>query len=196
MKWITRKDVKVDRVACPWLIKRFVDPQAEFVFVEERDLLDQSKRQGATPFDAPKIEAIKLNHRGPRCTFEAIIEDYAISDVAVQRLGLIVRAADVKGQEEVAPEGIGLRSIAQGFAAMGLSDEERLARSVSGVRRSLRLRPEQTPVAMNAHRDRLVINIAAFLRSFGVGLMGVVLGIYLSRLGYSPSRLVPFLRSV
>ena len=128
MKWITRKDVKVDRVACPWLIKRFVDSQAEFLFVEEKDLLDEAKRQSATPFDAPKIEAIKLNHRGSRCTFEAIIEDYAISDSAVQRLGLIVRAADVKGQEEVAPEGIGLRSIAQGFAAIGLSDEERLAR--------------------------------------------------------------------
>ncbi len=128
MKWITRKDVKVDRVACPWLIKRFVDPQAEFLFVEEKDLLDESKRQGATPFDAPKIEAIKLNHRGPRCTFEAIIEDFAITDSAVQRLGLIVRAADVKGQEDAAAEGVGLRSIAQGFAAMGLSDQERLAR--------------------------------------------------------------------
>ena len=128
MKWITRKDVKVDRVACPWLIMRFVDPQAEFLFVEEKDLLDESKRQGATPFDAPKIEAIKLNHRGPRCTFEAIIEDFAITDSAVQRLGLIVRAADVKGQEDAAAEGVGLRSIAQGFAAMGLSDQERLAR--------------------------------------------------------------------
>ena len=128
MKWITRKDVKVDRVACPWLIKRFVDPQAEFLFVEEKDLLYESKRQGATPFDAPKIEAIKLNHRGPRCTFEAIIEDFAITDSAVQRLGLIVRAADVKGQEDAAAEGVGLRSIAQGFAVMGLSDQERLAR--------------------------------------------------------------------
>ena len=128
MKWITRKDVKVDRVACPWLIKRFVDPQAEFLFVEEKDLLDESKRQGATPFDARKIEAIKLNHRGPRCTFEAIIEDFAITDSAVQRLGLIVRAADVKGQEDAAAEGVGLRSIAQGFAAMGLPDQERLAR--------------------------------------------------------------------
>jgi len=128
MKWITRKDVKVDRVACPWLIMRFVDPQAELLFVEEKDLLDESKRQGATPFDAPKIEAIKLNHRGPRCTLEAIIEDFAITDSAVQQLGLIVRAADVKGQEEAAAEGVGLRSIAQGFAAMGLSDQERLAR--------------------------------------------------------------------
>ncbi len=128
MKWITRKDIKVDRVACPWLIKRFVDPQAEFLFVEEKDLVEKAKQEGAIPFDAPKIDAIKLNHRGPRCTFEAIIEDYSISDVAVRRLALIVRAADIKGQEGVAPEGIGLRSIAQGFAAMGLSDEDRLAR--------------------------------------------------------------------
>ena len=128
MKWITRKDIKVDRVACPWLIKRFVDPQADFLFVEEEDLLEQAKQQVAIPFDAPKIEGIKLNHRGPRCTFEAIIEDYAISDPALQKLALIVRAADVKGQESVAAEGIGLRSIAQGFAAMGLSDEDRLAR--------------------------------------------------------------------
>ncbi len=108
MKWITRKDIKVDRVACPWLIKRFIDPQAEFLFVEEKDLVE--------------------HHRGPRCTFEAIIEDYAVSDTALIRLSQIVRAADIKGQESVAAEGIGLRSIAQGFAAMGLSDEDRLAR--------------------------------------------------------------------
>ena len=128
MKWITRKDIKVDRVACPWLIRRFIDPQAAFLFVEEKDLVEEAKRQDAVPFDAPRIEAIKLNHRGPRCTFEAIVEDFAVSDTAVQKLALIVRAADVKGEESVAAEGIGLRSIAQGFAAMGLSDEERLAK--------------------------------------------------------------------
>jgi len=128
MKWITRKNIKVDRVACPWLIRRFVDPQAEFLFVEEKDLLEKAKQEGAIPFDAPKIEAIKLNHRGPRCTFEAIIEDYRISDAALLRLALIVRAADIKGQEDVAAEGVGLRSIAQGFAAMGFSDEDRLVK--------------------------------------------------------------------
>jgi len=128
MIWITRKDVKVDRVACPWLIKRFVDPDAEFLFVEEKDLLEQAKVYDAVPFDAPKIATVKLNHRGSRCSFEAILEDFDLSDLALQRLGLIVRAADVKGQESVAPEGIGLRSIAHGFAAMGISDEERLAR--------------------------------------------------------------------
>jgi hypothetical protein len=82
----------------------------------------------ATPYDAPRIPEIKLNHRGQRCSFEAIIEDYRLSDPALQRLALIVRAADVKGQESVAPEGIGLRAIAEGFAAMGLTDDERLAR--------------------------------------------------------------------
>jgi hypothetical protein len=128
MKWITRKNIKVDRVACPWLIRRFVDKDAEFIFVEEGQLLPLADSMQAIPYDAPRIPGIKLNHRGERCTFEAIIEDYKISDPALQRLSLIVRAADVKGQERVAPEGIGLRSIAEGFAAMGLSDEERLER--------------------------------------------------------------------
>jgi hypothetical protein len=128
MKWITRSNVKVDRVACPWLIERFIDPGAEFLFVEEKDLLTRAARESAIPFDAPQIAVIKLNHRDVRCTFEAILEDYSITDPALLRLALIVRAADVKGQEHVADEGSGLRSIAQGFAVLGLSDEERLAR--------------------------------------------------------------------
>jgi hypothetical protein len=126
MKWITRSNVKVDRVACPWLIRRFVDPDAEFIFVPENELLRVASEMNATPFDAPKISQIKLNHRGERCTFEAILEDFHLEDAALERLGLIVRAADVKGQEGDAPEGIGLRAVASGFAAMGLSDEERL----------------------------------------------------------------------
>lgn len=126
MKWITRQNVKVDRVACPWLIRRFVDPDAEFIFVPESDLLGAAERLHAIPYDAPRIAQIKLNHRGDRCTFEAILEDYNLRDQALQRLGLIVRAADVKGQEHIAPEGIGLRAIADGFASPAMSDEERL----------------------------------------------------------------------
>ena len=128
MKGITRKNVKVDRVACPWLIRRFVDKDAEFIFVDEDKLVSLAESMKAIPYDAPRIAEINLNHRGQRCTFEAIIEDYKISDPALERLALIVRAADVKGQEHVAAEGIGLRSIAEGFAAMRISDEERLAR--------------------------------------------------------------------
>ena len=126
MKWITRQNVKVDRVACPWLIRRFVDPDAEFLFVPERDLLQAAERHQAIPYDAPRIAQVKLNHRGDRCTFEAILEDYNLRDQALQRLGLIVRAADVKGQEQIAPEGVGLRAIAEGFASPAASDEERL----------------------------------------------------------------------
>jgi hypothetical protein len=128
MRWITRENIKVDRVACPWLIKRFVDRDAEFLFVPEGELLAAAKREDATPFDATRFTEVTLNHRGDRCTFEAILEDFHLSDPALQRLGWIVRAADVKGQESIAPEGIGLRAMAQGFAALGLSDEERLRR--------------------------------------------------------------------
>src|SRR5438477_5124451 len=127
-KWITRKNIKVDRVACPWLIRRFIDPQAEFMFVAEDELLDAAGRFGATPFDAPRLSEVKLNHRGDRCTFEALIEDFALDDPSLQRLALIVRAADVKGQEHCAVEGLGLRAMAEGFARMAISDEERLTR--------------------------------------------------------------------
>jgi len=128
MKWITRSNVKVDRVACPWLIRRFVDPHAEFLFVPEDQLLDAARKEGAIPFDATRFSEVKLNHRGERCTFEAILEDYNVSEPALHRLALIVRGADVKGQEYVAPESVGLRAIAQGFALTGVSDEERLSR--------------------------------------------------------------------
>ena len=128
MKWITRKDIKVDRVACPCPIRRFVDSDAKFLFVPESELLDAAAREGAIPFDAPKLPAIKLNHRGERCTFEAIIEDYNLEAPGLSRLALIVRSADIKGQEHVAPEGAGLRAIAHGLAALGVSDEDRLGK--------------------------------------------------------------------
>jgi hypothetical protein len=126
MRWVTRENIKVDRVACPWLIKRFVDRDAEFLFVPEAELLAIAERERATPFDATRLPSVRLNHRGVRCTFEAILEDFDLTDPALHRLGEIVRAADVKGQEQVTPEGLGLRAIAEGFAALGISDEERL----------------------------------------------------------------------
>jgi hypothetical protein len=127
MTWVTRSNVKVDRVACPWLVRRFIDPQAEFLFVPEDRLLDTARKEEAIPFDATRFPEVKLNHRGERCTFEAVLEDYKLTEPALHRLGLIVRGADVKGQEHVAPESLGLRAIAHGFALSGISDEERLA---------------------------------------------------------------------
>lgn len=128
MKWITRKDVKVDRVACPWLIKRFVDPEAEFYFVAEEELLSTAAQLKAIPFDAPRLSAVKLNHRGQCCTFEALLEDYKLTDPALHRMALIIRGADIKGQEHVSSESLGLRAIAHGFALTGISEEERLAK--------------------------------------------------------------------
>lgn len=127
MRWITRQNIKVDRVACPWLIKRFIDPRAEFLFVPEEELLEKARQEKAIPFDATRFSEVKLNHRGERCTFEAILEDYQLNDPALHRLGLIVRGADVKGQEQASPESPGLRAIAHGFAASVSSDEKRLA---------------------------------------------------------------------
>ena len=126
MRWITRQNVKVDRVACPWLIKRFIDPRAEFLFVPEDKLLERAGQEDAIPFDATRFCEVRLNHRGERCTFEAILEDYKLTDPALHRLGLIVRGADVKGQEKHSPESPGLRAIAQGFALCVSSDDERL----------------------------------------------------------------------
>ena len=128
MKWVTRTNIKVDRVACPWLIRRFIDAEAEFLFVPEDQLLDTAQKEGAIPFDATRFPEVQLNHRGECCTFEAVLEDYKLTDRALHRLALIVRGADVKGQEHVSPEALGLRAIAQGFALTGISDEERLAR--------------------------------------------------------------------
>jgi hypothetical protein len=128
MKWITRKHIRVDRVACPWLIRGFIDPDAQFLFVDKGQPLERAARENAVPFDAPRLPDVKPNHRGPRCTFEATIEDYHLQAPGLAQLALIVRAADIKGHEQVAVEGIGLRAIAQGFAALGLSDEEGLVR--------------------------------------------------------------------
>jgi hypothetical protein len=126
VKWITREHVKVDRVACPWLITRFIDADARFIFVPENDLLHAAECEGATPFDAPRLSRVVLNHRGVRCSFEAILEDYRLTDPVLERLGLIVRAADVKGQEDVATEGLGLRAMANGFASIHADDDARL----------------------------------------------------------------------
>jgi hypothetical protein len=114
-------------VACPWLIKRFIDPRAEFLFVPEEELLEKARQEEAIPFGATQFSELRLNHHGERCTFEAILEDYKLTDPALHRLGFIVRGADVKGREEAAPESSGLRAIAQGFALSAGSDEERLA---------------------------------------------------------------------
>jgi len=120
MKWITREKVKVDRVACPWLIKKFIDPQAEFIFVPADKVMEIAEREKATPFDAPGVE---LGHHEGRCSFEAIVEKYKIEDPAIKLLAQIVHSADVSKDLLLQPEAAGLRAIAGGFGLLGFGDD-------------------------------------------------------------------------
>jgi len=122
MKWITREKIKVDRVACPWLIRKFVDPEAEFVFLPHRT--DWSKIENGIVFDVPNCE---LGHHGEDVSFNSILKKYNLRDPALILLGEIVRAADSRPKEPHAA-GEGLRWIAAGFGALGLSDHEILER--------------------------------------------------------------------
>jgi len=110
MKWVTREYVHVDRTACPWLIKKFIDPQAEFIFAPTEKIEGVVKTQGAIPFDAP---GVKLGHRDGKCSFETIIEEYNLKDSALHELAKIVHSADTS-DKELAPEGIGLDVIMTG----------------------------------------------------------------------------------
>ena len=124
MKWITRENVKVDRVACPWLIRKFVDPKAEFLFVPEDHVLAEAKRLGATPFD---VTGVELGHHDEDVSFDSILKKYGLTDPALQLLGEIVRAADSRPSNPH-PAGEGLRWVAHGFSALGLRDHEILER--------------------------------------------------------------------
>jgi hypothetical protein len=124
MRWITREKVKVDRVACPWLIRKFIDPQAEFIFVPANEVETRAHEHGATPFD---IEGCELGHHGEDVSFNSILKKYNLTDPALVLLGEIVRAAD-SHPSNPHPAGEGLRWIAFGFSALGLSDHEILGR--------------------------------------------------------------------
>ncbi len=130
MKWITREHVKVDRVACPWLIKRFVDPQAEFLFVPADKVLETAKRVGAIPYDVPDVE---LGHHDGKCSFEAIIKKYQIKDEAVKVLAQIVHGADVKEDLYHHPASKGLKAIAGGFQYLGLKNDHEILEKESIV---------------------------------------------------------------
>jgi hypothetical protein len=125
MKWVTRERPKVDRVACPWLIKRFVDPEAEFLYVPADQVQAVAEREGATPFDIPGVE---LGHHGQECSFDAIVHRYDLArdNPAVARLARIVRGADTD-QHDLTPESRGLIAIAQGFSAVYTEDHAQLA---------------------------------------------------------------------
>ena len=121
MKWITREHVKVDRVACPWLIKNFVDRNAEFLFVPADKVMDEAKRHNATPYDVKNVE---LGHHGKECSFEAILKKYKLTnDAALVLLGRIVNGADTDNTLYHQAEGAGLQAVAEGFRHLGYNDD-------------------------------------------------------------------------
>ncbi|MGQ4891656.1 MAG: chromate resistance protein ChrB domain-containing protein [Candidatus Njordarchaeia archaeon] len=123
MKWVTRERAKVDRIACPWLIKKFVDPDAEFLFVPKEKVLEVAEKENAIPFDYPSVE---LGHHDGKCSFEAIVEKYNIDDPAIKCLAEIVHGADVKEDLYKIPESAGLRAIAHGFALLVEDDYKKM----------------------------------------------------------------------
>ena len=124
MKWITRAQVKVDRVACPWLIKKFVDEGAEFYFVPSDQVMNEAEKISATPFD---IKDAELGHHGKECTFEAILKKYNLAnDPALRLLGKIVNGADTDNTLWNQPEGAGLQAIAEGFRNLGFKDDQEI----------------------------------------------------------------------
>jgi hypothetical protein len=123
MKWVTREHVKVDRVACPWLIKRFVDAQAEFIFVPRGQVQEVAAREKAIPFD---LEGAELGHHEGKCSFEAIVAKYRIDDPAIELLAQIVHGADCSDDLYGRPEAPGLVAIAEGFRHLGLKDDHEI----------------------------------------------------------------------
>ena len=124
MKWITREKVKVDRVACPWLIRKFVDKDAEFIFAPADKVMDEAKRLDATPYDVKNVE---LGHHGQECSFEAIVKKYQLDrDPALVLRGRIVNGADTDNTLYRQAEGAGLEAIAEGFRHLGFKDDHEL----------------------------------------------------------------------
>jgi len=124
MKWVTRENVHVDRVACPWLIRKFVDAKAEFLFVPADQVMAVAEREGATPYD---VKGVELGHHGKECSFDAILKKYRLtSDPALVLLARIVNGADTDNSLWNQPESAGLKAVAEGFRGLGFKNDHEL----------------------------------------------------------------------
>jgi hypothetical protein len=131
MKWITRERVKVDRVACPWLIRKFIDPTAEFLFVPEEKVVEVAKREDATPFD---VKGVEFGHHGKECSFDALVNKYDLGrDPAIVLLAKIVNGADTDNSLWNQPEAAGLNAIAEGFRHLGYKNDHEVIAAESLV---------------------------------------------------------------
>ena len=126
-KWVTREHPKIDRIACPWLIRRFVDRDAEFIYVPTERVFDVAKRTGATPYDIPGADP--FSHDGELCSFDAFIKHYKLDDPALHRVATIVRGADT-ARHDLAPEASGLHAISMGMSQNIPDDHAMLAQGM------------------------------------------------------------------
>ena len=124
MKWVTREKARVDRIACPWLISRFIDKEATFLFGPASQVMQVAERERATPYDVPGVE---LGHHGDHCSFDAFLDKYKLNDPALQALALIVRGADTDARE-LTPESAGLYAVATGFQAIAKDDHHNMTK--------------------------------------------------------------------
>ena len=124
MKWVTREKARVDRIACPWLISRFIDKEPTFLFVPASQVMAVAEREGAMPYDIPKV---RLGHHGDQCSFDAFLAEYTLDDPALRALALIVRGADTDARR-LTPESAGLYAAATGFQAIARDDFDNMAR--------------------------------------------------------------------
>jgi hypothetical protein len=124
MKWVTRERARVDRIACPWLISRFIDKEPTFLFVPTSQVMQVAEREGAIPYDVPNVE---LGHHGERCSFDAFLDKYKLTDPALQALATIVRGADTDARQ-LTEESSGLYALATGFQAIAADDHDNMAK--------------------------------------------------------------------
>ena len=122
MKWITRERPKIDRIACPWLISRFIDPAPQFIFAPPSEVLRLAEELGATPYD---VEGVELSHDGPLCSFDALLAKYRLTEPALQEIAVIVRGADT-ARLDLAPQAAGLLAISLGLSRLFQNDHEQL----------------------------------------------------------------------
>jgi hypothetical protein len=127
MKWVTRERPKTDRIACPWLIKNFIDPEAEFLYVPADRVLEVAEREGAYSYDAP---GARYTHRDGLCSFEVLVDEFAIDDLALALLARIVHGADVAEDRDATPQSRGLLAVAEGFYLLNVGDERQLKLSL------------------------------------------------------------------
>src|SRR5881397_2914383 len=173
MKWVTRERPKTDRIACPWLIKNFIDAEAQFLYVPTEQVLEVAEREEAHSYDAP---GAKYTHRDGLCSFEVLLEEYELDEPALQLLARIVHGADVADDRDATPQSRGLLAVAEGFHLLNLGDHRQLELSLPGYDHADVHRQRRRIYVAHTGADRIEVldcNARTYLRALPAALPGV-----------------------